>query len=279
MTGPAPLAPPGLRSLRRPGTIADLLFLEACLRLEPTQLRPLAAELGVTVQAASHTFRTLQARGWVARRDGRYRLTLQGTAWLHRTLADLDRDVRARLQGLHIIRSTRAIADRPLAVGETVSLEIRDGLLTARRGASGRSRGRVLRGGAAGSLIEVGELEGIVPITPAPIRVRPIPESSLHAPELAARIARELRTSKGPVAVEGLEAYVLVRRATSLPLHRFAPTAVCREASRLGVPSTLFVLEKDLARALGELAVPSPPPVEVLPLGGRRPSGASRGPR
>ena len=268
-----PRAPPapGLKGLRRAGAVTDLLFLEACATLEPTQLRPIADTLGLTVQAVSHVFRSLRTRGWVAYRDGRYRLTLEGVAGLHATLTGLGDDVRARLGGLHVIRSTRALGSGALEVGDVVALEIRDGLLTARRAGGGASRGRVVRGGPPGALVEVGELEGIVPITPAPIRVRTIPEPALFSPDLSARLARALRGAPGPVAVVGLEAYLTVRRASSVAVSRFAPAAVCREASRVGVPSTLVVLEKDLPRVLGELAGPSPPPVEVLPLdGGRR---------
>ncbi len=265
---PAPAS--GLRDLRRPGAIADLLFLEACARLEPSQLRPIADTLGLTVQAVSHAFRSLRRRGWVAFRDGRYRLTLEGVAWLHETLAQLADDLRARIDRLHVIRSTRALASGELEVGDAVSLEIRHGLLTARRASGGASRGTVRRAARSGELVEVEGLEGIVPITPAPIRVRTIPEAALDAPGTLRAAGRALRSLDGPLAVEGLEAYVLVRRAAGEPLQRFAPTAVCREASRLGVPSTLVVMERDLPRVLGELAGPSPPRVEVLPLGGAR---------
>jgi len=162
------LAAPGLKGLRRSGAVTDLLFLEACAKLEPSQLRPVAEHLGLTVQAVSHVFRSLRQRGWVEYRDGRYRLTLEGVAGLHETLSRLGEDVRDRLAGLHVIRSTRALADGPLVPGDSVALEIRGGLLLARRASGGPSRGRVVRGGPSGSLVEVVELEGIVPITPAP---------------------------------------------------------------------------------------------------------------
>ena len=270
----------GLKGLRRSGTVTDLLFLEACATWEPTQLRPIAETLGLTIQAVSHVFRTLRDRGLVQNRDGRYRLTLEGVARLHEALTSLGEDIRSRLGRLHVIRSTRAIAAGPLSVGDPVALEIRDGLLTARHAAGGASRGRVARGGLAGSLVEVSELEGIVPITPAPVRVTTIPESEVHAAGLSSRLTRELKGRPGPVAVVGLEAYLAVRAAIPLPPIRFAPTAVCREASRIGVPSTLVVLDRDLPRVLGELAGPEPPPVEVLPLaGGRRNAYRPRRPR
>jgi len=270
---------PGLAGLRRAGTVTDLLFLEACATLEPTQLRPVAEALGLTVQAVSHVFRSLRARGWVAYQEGRYRPTLQGVAWLHETLTGLGDDVRARLGRLHVIRSTGAVARGPLADGEAVVLEIVDGLLTARPGSTGGSRGRVLRGGRSGSLVQVGDLEGIVPITPAPIQVRTLPPASLFSEELPRRLARALRGRRGPVAAVGLEAYLVARSAGAEPIARFAPTYVCLEASRVGVPSTLVTLERDLPRVLGELAAPSPPPVEVVPLDGRRRGATGRGRR
>ncbi|HYA10072.1 MAG TPA: hypothetical protein VEH10_00120 [Thermoplasmata archaeon] len=274
---PGASSAPGLKGLRRPGAVTDLLFLEACAGLEPTRLRPIADALGLTVQAVSHVFRSLRSRGWVVYRDGRYRLTLEGVAGLHETLTGLGDDVRSRLAGLHVVRSTRALADGRLEAGDVVALEVRDGLLTARRGSGGASRGRVVRGARPGDLVEVGELEGIVPITPAPIRVVTVPEPALRSPDLAVRLARALRGVDGPVAVVGLETFVAVRRRTPVPVSRFAPTAVCREASRVGVPSTLVVLDKDLPRVLGELAGPSPPSVEILPLGAlRRPPGRRR---
>lgn len=268
VASPHPVGTPGLKDLRRSGAVTDLLFLEACLSLGPTQLRPIADALGLTVQAVSHVFRSLRARGWVAFADGRYRPTLEGIAYLHETLAGLGDDVRARLARLHVIRSTRALAVGPLGPGDVVAVEIRDGLLTARRASGGASHGRVIRGGSSGDLVEVGDLQGVVPITPAPIRVRTVPESELYSRGLSRRIATGLRGVRGPVAVEGLEAFLAVRHATPSPVHRFAPVAVCREASRVGVPSTLVVLDRDVPRVLGELAGPSPPPVEVLSLGG-----------
>ncbi|MGB6443136.1 MAG: hypothetical protein WBF81_07555, partial [Thermoplasmata archaeon] len=55
----------GLAGLRRGGAVTELLFLYECTTLEPTQLRPIADRLGLTVQAASHSFRSLARRGLV----------------------------------------------------------------------------------------------------------------------------------------------------------------------------------------------------------------------
>src|SRR6202521_4974607 len=124
----------GLADLRRPGTVTELLFLFECLTEEPTQLRPVADRLGLTVQAASHTFRGLVRKGLAEVRSGRYRPTVTGIAWLHGTLGEVSEDLHGRLAQLHVVRSTRAVAGTVIPAGSEVSLGLEDGILTARPG-------------------------------------------------------------------------------------------------------------------------------------------------
>jgi predicted transcriptional regulator len=266
-------APSGLAELRRSGTVTELLFLYECATTEPTQLRPVAARLGLTVQAASHSFRQLRRRGLIEVRDGRYRPTVAGVAWLHEHLDRVSIDVRERVDRLHVIRSTRALALAALEAGTPVALEIREGLLSARRAASGASRGRVVRAAEAGELVEVGELEGILPITPGPVTVRTLTESDLDDPALADRVGATL-PAEGPtlLAAQGLEAYLSLRRATGRPILRFAVGPAAVEAARLGVPAFVLVLDRDLPQLLAALAGPDLPPLDVRPISpARRP--------
>lgn len=261
----------GLAGLRRGGAVTELLFLYECTTLEPSQLRPIADRLGLTVQAASHSYRSLARRGLVEFRDGRYRPTVRGVAWVHESLGRLGEEVRGRLERLHVIRSCRAIALAALATGEVVSLELVDGLLSARPGATGPSRGRVARGARKGALVDVSELEGIVPLSPAPIHVRTISETDLDDGRLPARLRDALGdAAPGLLAAHGLEAFHALRSATDRPIGRFAAAAEAQEASRLGVPSTVFVLEGELPRFLAEFGGPNPPPLDVTPLSQRR---------
>ncbi len=256
-----------LATLRRSGTVTELLFLHECATLEPTQLKPIAERLGLTVQAVSHIYRTLARRGFVEFRDGGYRPTVRGVAWLHETLGDLGDDVRDRLNQLHVIRSCRAIALTDLVAGDLVSIELKDGLLSARPGKGGASRGRVSVGGKRGSLVAIAELEGIVPLAPGTVSVRTLSEADLADAALADRLRVELgRPGTGFLGAQGLEAYHALRSVTDRPIHRFAVAASSREASQIGVPSTLFVLENELPRLLAGFAGPNPPPLEVLPL-------------
>jgi predicted transcriptional regulator len=261
----------GLAGLRRGGAVTELLFLYECTTLEPTQLRPIAERLGLTVQAASHSYRSLARRGLVEFRDGRYRPTVRGVAWVHGSLGRLGDEVRTRLERLHVVRSCRAIALAAVAPGDVVSLELVDGLLSARPGASGPSRGRVARGGRKGSLVDVSDLEGIVRLQPAPVHVRTVSEEDLLDGRLAERVRRALSPDPGGLlAAHGLEAYHILRSSTDRLVGRFAVAAEAREASRIGVPSTVFVLEAELPRFLAEFGGTDPPPLDVSPLPPRR---------
>lgn len=269
----------GLAELRRSGAVTELLILYECLTTEPTQLRPIARELGLTVQAVSHSYRLLARRGLAKVRDGRYRPTVAGVAWLHESLGRLGDDIRGRLERLHVIRSCRAVALSDLNAGDAVSLELRQGLLSARRGDAGPSRGRVKTSARRGALVEVAELEGIVPLHRATVTIRTLSNAEVHDPSLLSRLRRAFAAApEGEVlAALGLEAYQAARRATERPVIRFAVPAATDEASRLGVPSLVLLLETDLPRFLAEFAGTDPPPLDVRPLGsGSRTSGRRR---
>ena len=256
--------------------MTELLFLYECATLEPTQLKPIAGRLGLTVQAASHTFRALRRRGLVAVREGRYRPTVEGIAWLHGALTELGSDVQDRIERLHVIRSTRAVAAADLSVGDAVSLEMKEGLLTARPGAGGPSRGRAARAARRGDLVEVDELDGIVRLDPAAVSVRTFDDTDLTEPTLPRRVAAALPGPEALLAAEGLEAYHAVRASTDRAIVRFAVAAVCRDAAQVGVPSTVFVAERDLPRLVAAFGLTDPPRLDVLPVGRRRPATRRR---
>lgn len=274
----APSAPrsDGLTSLRRSGAVTELLFLYECTTREPAQLRPIADHLGLTVQAVSHSFRQLAKRGLVEMRDGRYRPTVSGVAWLHGALSRLREDVGERLDRLYVIRTTRALAATELRAGQPVSLELKDGTLVAQPGGSGASHGRVARAARRGDLVEVVDLEGILPLKRAPVRILTVAAVAIGD---AATVAL-LRRAIGPpttdlLAAPGLEAQHLASAAVHRPLLRFGVAAACAEASQLGVSATVVLLEEELPRFLSSFAGPDPPPISVVRIGRSPGTGSS----
>lgn len=266
---PAPPSPPapGLAGLRRRGTLTELLVLYECTTEEPTQLRPIAERLGLTVQAASHVFRLLDARGLAEVRNGRYLPTQAGVAWLHASFGELRDELVARLARLHIVRSTRAVAVGRIRAGASVYMEMADGLLTARSGTDGPSRGRAQSDARPGELLEVGELEGIVPIVPGTITILSVPRDTPLDERAARRLATRVgRSGAGLLAAAGLEAFHLLRRSTERPIVRFGIPAACREASQVGVASLVVALDAELPRLLGQFGATAALPLAVRSL-------------
>jgi putative transcriptional regulator len=258
----------GLGTLRRAGTVSDLLFLYECETRDVTNLRSIAERLGLTVQAASHTYRSLSKRGLVEQSGGRYRSTVQGVDWLHSALGSVRDDLAHRLDRLHIVRTTRAVATSPIEKGERVSLEIRAGTLTAHPGGGRGSRGRAHSRAAEGDLVEVGELEGIVPLPHGRLRVVTLPVDRLDDRSLTAQTRSTVRSAPGGLLLAyGLEArHVLGRPDPARPLIRYGVAAAIIEATRLGVDCTLVVVDRDLPRVFEQIDGPDVPSVEFLPL-------------
>jgi len=254
--------------------VSDLLFLYECATRDVAQLRTIADRLGLSVQAASHTFRGLARRGLVEMRDGRYRPTVAGVDWLHSALGGLQVDLVERLDRLHIVRTTHALAQAPISAGARVVLAVEDGLLVARPGSRGASRGVARNAAHRGDLVEVEGLEGIVPMRPGALRVLTVPSDSLGERGLTEALAGMIGPSGGGLlAAQGLEAYHLLGRAAPhRMILRFGIAAGIEEATQLGVACTVVVLDRDAPRLLQQFEGTSPPLIDFVTV---RPAGRS----
>jgi len=246
----------GLGALRGGGAVSDLLFLYEVTTREVAQLRDVADALGLSVQAASHTFRGLARRGLAQANAGRYRPTVAGVDFLHRTLQGLETDLAERLERLHIVATTRALARSSIAAGAPVVLEIEGGLLTARAGTDGPSRGTARSAARRGQLVEVERLEGIVPLAPGRVEVLTVPEEAVGDRATVGILAAALARRRHALLVaRGLEAiHLATRAAPGRPVERFGIASVVEEAARLGVSSAVVVLDRDAPQLLAQLA-------------------------
>jgi predicted transcriptional regulator len=247
------------------------LFLYECETREVGQLREIAEPLGLSVQAASHTYRSLARRGLAELRDGRYRPTVQGVDWLHSAFGEIRDDLAERLDRLHIVRTTRAVAAAPIARGDAVMLSIEDGTLTAQPGRGRGSRGKAHSSAPAGGLVEVGDLEGIVPLPHGRLTVLAVPSDRIHDPTLVADARRSLAGAPpGLLLAFGLEAsHLLGRAAPQRAFVRYGVAPAVQEATRLGVDCTLVAVDRQLPRLFEQMQGPDVPAIDFLPLGGR----------
>jgi predicted transcriptional regulator len=256
--------------------VSDLLFLYECATRDVAQLRAIADRLGLTVQAASHTFRGLARRGLVELRGGRYRPTVSGVDWLHSALGGLQTDLADRLERLHIVRSTRALARSSIPSGARVVLSVEDGVLVARRGTRGASRGFARSSARRGELVDVEDLEGIVSLRRGAVRVLTLPQEAVRNPRLVPALAATLRKApSGLLAAQGLEAYHLLGRAApGRSILRFGIAAAIEEAARLGIDCTVVVLDRETPYLLHQFEVVQPPSLDFVAV--RVPTGLPR---
>ncbi len=240
----------GLAELRRAGAASELLFLYECATQPVRRLRTVADRLGLTVQAASHLYRQLASRGLVRTDQGEYRPTVEGVSWLHRALTELEGDLARRRERLRIVRTALAIAGERIPPGARVRLELSDGVLVARRGASAGSQGIARAGAENGELVEVAELSGIVAIPPATIYLVVVPtRPPPSVRDLSAARAAVRRFPHGLVGAQGTAAVYLTGRLRLAPV-RFGFAAAALEAVRLGVSVLGFIEEEELPRFL-----------------------------
>ncbi len=275
-------APSGLDSLRRAGAVSDLLFLYECETRSVTGLRPLAARLGLTVQAASHTYRGLARRGLVELRGRRYRPTVKGVDWLHAALDGMREDLAGRLDRLQIVRTTPALATHRLRPGDAVGLSLRDGLLHASPGPSEGSRGTARTGASAGEIVEVGNLAGIVPLPYGTLRVATFPAGAVGDPGVRRGLRAELDGHPPKLLLTyGLEAHHLITKVGgpgARPV-RFGVAGAALDATRLGVDCTVVVGDRDVPALGRELEDTDLPTIAFVPLGPGAPGRHGRAAR
>ncbi len=273
-----PREPSGLLSLMKPGRLTELLFLLELSTNPSGRLRPIADRLGVSVQTISLLHRRFRKEGKVALVGGRYRATPAGVAELHAMISAIRADLDSRMTQLQLVRECRAIAAGPIRREEPVVLFMREGDLYARPGTDGPSRGVAARGARPGELVEVEQLEGVLPLPPARVLCLVLPTRDASTTRLVGPLRRALGVAEGELlAAEGLEAVHALRRATGRPFVRFGVAAAARDAALLGVPAVVVVSDSHLRVLLQRLADPSPPvPVELRTIA---PDSATRSPR
>lgn len=258
--------PHGLLALMKPGRLTELLFLLELSTNPSGRLRPIADRLGVSVQTISLLHRRFRKEGKVTVVAGRYRATPAGIAELHSLISAIRADLDARMTELQLVRECRAIAAEDVRRDQPVVLFMDGGDLYARPGAGGASRGVVVRNARRGELVEVEQLEGVLPLPPAGVVCLVVPaRATPTSSHLVARLRKALGPDNGQLlAAEGLEAVHLLRRTTPRPFVRFGVAAAARDAALLGVPVVVVVSDAHLRVLLQRLGEPSPAvPVEV----------------
>ena len=150
---------------RKKGEMTKMMILRELVVNEPTSLRPISSELGITQQAVSEYLHRMSDEGLVIPGKGRdegYRPTVKGFDFLQSNLLGMKEFVDSSISELEIVRSTDAVADGEIEKGTRVSLFMKGGLLYAAQGKEGPSVGTAEMDASPGDVIPVSSLEGVV---------------------------------------------------------------------------------------------------------------------
>lgn len=260
--------------LRDTPRLTRLLVLGEVRDRRPSTLQPVAEALEVTAQAVSNYMKELQDDGLVTRDDGAYVLTRQGHQALQEGVRELKSAVDDAARRFDVVETTAAVADEDLDEGDPVGLVLREGVLHAVPGGDAPSTGRALRAAEAGEDVPVRDLEGVVDLTPGTVHVLRVPAarqggSRAVDPGALRDHLDEAGIAPDRVAVLGVTARVLARRADLDVGIEFAPVEAAHHAASLGLDVLLLVSRDRLPDALADLEglqgeEIDPVPVELL---------------
>lgn len=216
----------------------------------------IAELVGVTSQAVSEYIRELVEDGLVEK-EGRsqYRVTNEGVDWLLRSAGDVRRFAdRVSEDVLGGVQEDAAIATEQIEDGETVTLEMRDGLLHATPGGEGPATGIATTDAEAGREVGVSGFQGVIEFSPGEVTVYQIPpvrsggSRSVDADSLA--IACE---EHGFVLAAGIEAVVALRHLEIEPDAYFAAGELAAVAASRGVDVLVVSTADEVGRVTDPL--------------------------
>lgn len=168
----------GMRILRDLRLSTKVLILYEMVRDPDKGQRALAEALDVTPQAISDYLKHMEAEGLVEREGRASRPTVLGFQFLQDHLRELGDFTYQAMRELNVINSCAAIASEDLEEGQSVVLELADGVIRARAGEEGDSTGVAMHAARAGEDLAVGSLVGILGITPGTITVAALPSAA-----------------------------------------------------------------------------------------------------
>lgn len=244
--------PSPVKLLRDKAEVTRLLILAELEREPGATLSDVAERLDVTVQAVSAYAKEMVSDGLLAE-AGPQRVTPKGLQALHEGVRQLRNAVDELVGPLAVIRVASAIASSRVKEGERVGLVMQDGELHAKARVRAASMGRALADAEPGDEVVVGDLTGLVELTPGRITVLALPSpmeggvARVDVPRLRALIKDLPRADK--VAALGTGARVLAARLGPVDLD-FAAARAAFNAAERGLDVRLFVSRDRLPEAM-----------------------------
>ena len=219
------------------------------------QQRDIAKRLDITPQAVSDYIKQLVEEGLIAS-DGRskYRVTSEGVNWVIKVLRELSNYSTFIEQAITNISVCAAIADVNITKGQTVGLEMREGLLFATDKVGGEAKGIACSDATAGEDLGVSNIEGIVNLEIGKVTILKMPgiqrggSKMVDINRLKARIG-----SRRLVGTIGIEAIVALRKLGVRPAYNYGVTEAAIEAAKSGLFPLVLCVDDEASGLIRKL--------------------------
>jgi putative transcriptional regulator len=211
------------------------------------QQRDIAVRLGLTPQAISDYIRQLLAEEHISSEGrSRYRATTEGVNWIIKVLRELRSYHSLVEKAITNISVCAAVADVDLLKGETVGLEMKEGLLVATKNTSKGASGIATCDARAGEDIGVSSVEGIVHLDIGKLTILKVPNIQGGGSRMIAlqRLKNEISGAELVGAI-GIEAIVALKRVSPGPVYTYGVTEAAIEAAKSGLRPVIICVEDD----------------------------------
>lgn len=212
------------------------------------QQQDIAKKLDVTPQAISDYTQQLVHKGLLVS-DGRskYRLTNEGVNWVIKVLREL-RDYDTLIErAITNISVCAAVADINLSKGQTVGLEMKDGLLFATANIDKGATGIASADARAGEDVGVSSIEGIVQLKIGSVTILKIPNIQRGGSKMInlEHSRNEVSDSKLVGAI-GIEAMVASRKLSISGVCVYGVTEAAIEAAKTGLRPVIVCVDDEI---------------------------------
>ena len=215
------------------------IMVEIAAHQPNIQQKDIALKLDITSQAVSEYIRELIKNGWLSSEGrSRYKVTKDGVNWILQMSRQLHSYAWYVSKAVADISTTTAIADSDLSAGQQVSLYMKDGLLFASGGRSGKgAKGIAVTEAKKGLDVGIGSVEGVIKLESAEVIINKIPNVSdggsrnIDLP----RLKREVKEAK-LVGAMGTEALVALTQIGVKPDYVHGVREAVIEAAYCGLP-------------------------------------------
>ncbi len=203
--------------------------------------KSIAAKLKVTPQAISDYMAKLEHDGWVVS-DGRskYRVTQAGINWVLQMLREISAYSDYVQKAITNVTVCAAIADTNVSAGDTVGLEMKDGILVATRAIRSEATGTAISDAKQGEDVAISGISGIIDFEKGKVIILTVPD--IQGGGSSKVDLKKLKKKTGlhqAVGAIGIEALAAMHRAGLEPRYTCGVTEAAIEATHVGLTFTI----------------------------------------